>query len=154
MLHASILGSRVGNATDQAFTTRLRRFPASGAEPQAGRRAFQQDLAAETDQEARYLFTSVQQSFVNIRSGRPGPLPPPVEGYEEQLDRYARAMINDALSCAIVGSQETVRSGMEAFIARTGANELMVTANIFDHAKRKQSFSIVADAHGGLKRPA
>lgn len=111
-------------------------------------------IAAETDQEARYLFTSVQQSFVNIRSGRPSPLPPPVEGFEESLDRYARSMINDALSCAIVGSAETVRQGMEAFIARTGASELMVTANIFDHEKRKRSFSIAAGAHGGLKAAA
>lgn len=111
-------------------------------------------IAAETDQEARYLFTSVQQSFVNIRSGRPSPLPPPVEGFEESLDRYARSMINDALSCAIVGSPETVRQGMEAFIARTGASELMVTANIFDHEKRKRSFSIAAGAHGGLKAAA
>lgn len=111
-------------------------------------------IAAETDQEARYLFTSVQQSFVNIRSGRPSPLPPPVEGFEESLDRYARSMINDALSCAIVGSPETVRQGMESFIARTGASELMVTANIFDHEKRKRSFSIAAGAHGGLKAAA
>ncbi len=111
-------------------------------------------IAAETDKEARYLFTSVQQSFVNIRSGRPSPLPPPVEGFEEGLDRYARSMINDALSCAIVGSPETVRQGMEAFIARTGASELMVTANIFDHEKRKRSFSIAAGAHGGLKAAA
>jgi alkanesulfonate monooxygenase SsuD/methylene tetrahydromethanopterin reductase-like flavin-dependent oxidoreductase (luciferase family) len=77
-----------------------------------------------------------------------------VEGFEEGLDRYARSMINDALSCAIVGSPETVRQGMEAFIARTGASELMVTANIFDHEKRKRSFSIAAGARGGLKAAA
>ena len=110
-------------------------------------------IAAETDEEARYLFSSVQQSFVNIRSGRPSPLPPPVEGFEQRLDRYALSMINDALSCAIVGSPDTVRQGMEAFIARTGASELMVTANIFDHDKRKRSFGLVAAAHGGLAGP-
>jgi len=53
-------------------------------------------------------------------------------------------MLADALSCAIVGNAETVRQGIEAFVARTGADELMVTANIFDHAKRKRSFEIVA----------
>ncbi len=102
-------------------------------------------IAADDEQEARYLFTSIQQSFVNIRSGRPSPLPPPVEGYGERLDRYARRMLDDALSCAIVGSPDAVRAGMDAFIARTGADELMVTANIFDHEKRKHSFSLVAE---------
>jgi luciferase family oxidoreductase group 1 len=111
-------------------------------------------IAAETDQEARFLFSSIQQSFVNIRSGRPSALPPPMEGFEDRLDRYARAMINDALSCAIVGAPETVRAGMEAFLARTGADELMVTANIFDHEKRKRSFALVAAAHGGLPPPS
>jgi len=101
-------------------------------------------IAADTDHEARYLFTSIQQSFVNIRSGRPSPLPPPVEGYGERLDRFARRMLDDALSCAIVGPPDTVRQGMDEFVARTGADELMVTANIYDHDKRKHSFSLVA----------
>jgi len=106
-------------------------------------------IAAETDEEARYLFTSIQQSFVNIRSGRPSPLPPPSEGYGERLDRYARRMLDDALSCAIVGSRDTVRHGMDAFIARTGADELMVTANIYDHERRKNSFRLVAEISQG-----
>ena len=102
-------------------------------------------VAAETDAEARFLFSSLQQSFINIRSGRPGRLPPPVEDFDQQIDRYGRAMLADALSCAIVGGPDTVRRGMEEFVQRTGADELMVTANIFDHAKRKRSFSIVAE---------
>lgn len=102
-------------------------------------------IAADTDHEARYLFTSIQQSFVNIRSGRPSPLPPPVEGYGDRLDRYARRMLDDALSCAIVGAPDAVRQGMDDFIARTGADELMVTANIHDHERRKHSFSLVAE---------
>lgn len=105
-------------------------------------------VAAETDTEARLLFTSQQQSFVNIRRGRPGPLPPPVEGFETQLDRYARAMLDDALSCAVVGSPENVCHGLHAFVSRTGVDELIVTTNIFDHEKRKRSFSIVAEVHG------
>ncbi len=105
-------------------------------------------VAAETDAEARFLFSSQQQSFVNLRRGRPGPLPPPVEGFESHLDRYARAMLEDSLSCAVVGDREAVRSGLDAFARRTGADELIVTANIFDHAKRKQSFSLVAEANG------
>ena len=73
-----------------------------------------------------------------------------MEGFDDKLDRYGKAMLADALSCAIVGGPDTVRQGIEAFVARTGADELMVTANIFDHAKRKRSFAIVAEAHGGM----
>ena len=72
-------------------------------------------------------------------------MPPPVENFEAQLDPYARLILDDALGCAIVGGPDTVRRGLENFIRRTGADELMVTANIFDHAKRKRSFEIVAD---------
>jgi luciferase family oxidoreductase group 1 len=101
--------------------------------------------AAETDAEARYLLSSLQQSFVNMRRGRPGRLPPPVADFDAQLDAYARAMLDDALACAIAGSAATVRDGLDAFIRRTGADEVMVTANIFDHDKRKRSFEIVAE---------
>ncbi len=110
-------------------------------------------VAAETDAEARYLFSSLQQSFLNIRSGRPGRLPPPVADFDAQLDPFARAMLDDALACAIVGDPRTVREGMEAFVARTGADELMVTANIFDHQKRKRSFAIVAEMAGPSPLP-
>jgi luciferase family oxidoreductase group 1 len=105
-------------------------------------------VAAETDDEARYLFSSLQQSFINIRSGRPGRLPPPAADFDSHIDPYARAMLDDALVCAIVGNAQTVREGMEAFVERTGADELMVTANIFDHAKRKRSFAIAAEVGG------
>jgi luciferase family oxidoreductase group 1 len=105
-------------------------------------------VAAETDDEARFLFSSLQQSFINSRSGRPGRLPAPMADFDEDIDPYARAMLDDALACAIVGGARTVREGMVAFVARTGADELMVTANIFDHAKRKRSFAIVAEVVG------
>lgn len=107
-------------------------------------------IAAETDAAARLLFTSLQQSFLNIRRGRPGKLPPPDPDFESRVDRYGRAMLADALSCAIVGGPETVRAGMESFVQRTGADALMVTANIFDHATRLRSFEIVAQMHGGM----
>ena len=102
--------------------------------------------AAESDHDARRLFSSVQQAFVNLRSGRPGPLPAPREGYWDTLPDAAQAMLAQALSCSIVGSPETVRNGLRAFIARTGANELMITAQIFDHASRLRSFEIAAAA--------
>ena len=105
-------------------------------------------VAADTDAEARFLFTSLQQSFLNIRSGRPGRLPPPIEDFDKQIDRFGAAMLADALSCAIVGGPDTVRRGIDDFVQRTGADELMVTANIFDHAKRKRSFEIVAELRG------
>jgi luciferase family oxidoreductase group 1 len=110
-------------------------------------------VAAETDAEARYLFSSLQQSVLNNRIGRPSRVPPPVEGFDAMLDPMARAILDDSLACAIVGGPETVRRGLEDFIGRTGADELMVTANIFDHEKRKRSFAIVAEAHGGLPTP-
>jgi luciferase family oxidoreductase group 1 len=105
-------------------------------------------VAAETDAQARFLFSSVQQSFINSRSGRPGKLPAPVEDMESRIDARARMMLDHALSCAVVGGPETVRAGIEAFVARTGADELMVTAQIWDHAARKRSFGILAEACG------
>ncbi len=111
-------------------------------------------FAAETDAEARLLFSSQQQAFVNLRTGRAGPLPPPVENYDADLDPAARAMLAQALSCSVVGSPETVRRGLEAFIARTGADELMVTSQIFDHAARVRSYEILADVHRQLSQAA
>ena len=105
-------------------------------------------VAAESDQEARYLYSSLQQSTLNNRTGRRGRVPPPVENFEAQLDSYARAILDDALGCAVVGGHDTVRRGLDDFIRHTGADELMVTANIFDHAKRKRSFEIVAEVSG------
>ncbi len=104
-------------------------------------------IVAPTDEEARYLFTSQQQSFVNMRTGRPGKLPPPVEGFFESLDPRFQAAISHSLSCAVVGSPATVRAGLAAFIARTGAQELIVTTSIHDHELRKRSFTLLAEAH-------
>jgi luciferase family oxidoreductase group 1 len=103
-------------------------------------------FAAPTDQEARFLFTSQQQAFLNLRRGRPGKLPPPVENLE--LDRFAQSMLDHALSCSVVGSPATVKAGLKDFIQRTGADALMVTGQIFDHAARKRSFSILAEVAG------
>ncbi|MBE0692446.1 MAG: LLM class flavin-dependent oxidoreductase [Aquamicrobium sp.] len=102
-------------------------------------------IAADTDEEAKLLFTSLQQAFVNLRSGRPGKLPAPLPGYAESLEPAARALLAHTLSTAIVGSRDAVRQGLEAFIARTEANELMVAAQIFDHAARVRSYAILAE---------
>lgn len=106
-------------------------------------------FAADTDAEGRRLFSSLQQAFLNLRRGRPGKLPPPVDDFEQGLDGYARAMLADSLACSIVGGPETVRRGLEAFVTDSGADELMVTAQIFDHTARKRSFEILAACSAG-----
>ena len=111
-------------------------------------------FAADTDGEAKVLFTSLQQAFVNLRTGRPGKLPPPKPGYADEIEPMAKMMLDNALSCAIVGSPETVRRGLADFIARTGADELMVTAQIHDHTARVRSFEILADVHRQLPKTA
>jgi luciferase family oxidoreductase group 1 len=108
-------------------------------------------IAADTDEEAKLLFTSLQQAFVNLRTGRPGKLPPPKPGFDTEVAPAALAMLDHALSCAIVGSRETVREGLKAFVARTGADELMVTAQIFDHSARVRSYEILAEVAQELR---
>ncbi|HYO62908.1 MAG TPA: LLM class flavin-dependent oxidoreductase [Pyrinomonadaceae bacterium] len=103
-------------------------------------------FAAATDDEARRLFTSVQQAFVNLRRGTPGMLPPPDETAEQSWSPLERAGVAHALRHSIVGSPETVRRGLEAFRDFTDADELMLTAMIFDHAARLRSFEIAAEA--------
>jgi luciferase family oxidoreductase group 1 len=105
-------------------------------------------VAADTDAEAARLASSVQQSFIALRTGQPGPLPPPVDDMASRLPPGASAMLAQALSCAVIGSPRTVAAGLEAFARRTGADELMVTASIFDHAARLRSFEIVAGVQG------
>lgn len=111
-------------------------------------------IAAPTDEEARYLFSSQQQAFVNLRTGNPGPLPPPIEGFEENLDPRAKFILAQALSCSIVGSLDTVKRGLKDFAARTGADEIIATANIFDHASRVRSYEIAAAARDALEKAA
>jgi luciferase family oxidoreductase group 1 len=107
-------------------------------------------VAAETDAEAKFLFTSTQQAFVNLRTGRPGLLPRPVDSYEASLGPMERAVLAQTLSCAVVGGPETVRDGIAAFIAKTGADELMITGQPHDHAARVRSFEIVAEVGATL----
>ncbi len=109
-------------------------------------------FAAETDAQARFLYSSLQQAFVNLRSGRPGKLPAPVENLEARLEPRARMMLEHSLSCSIIGSAETVRRGLDAFVARTGADELMVTAQIFDPRARLRSYEILAAVNAAEAR--
>jgi luciferase family oxidoreductase group 1 len=109
-------------------------------------------FAAESDDEARRLFTSLQQAFVNLRRGHPGPLPPPVDGFDEQLTPMDRLGISEMLACSVVGSPESVHRGIASFVAATGADELMVTSQIFDHAARLRSYEIAAQVRERLGR--
>jgi len=104
-------------------------------------------FAAADDAQARLLATSIQQSFVSLRSGHPIVLPPPLEGYEKTLPPAAKALLGDALSASAVGSPATVRAALAAFIERTQPDELMLTSQIFDHAARLHSYEIVAGLH-------
>jgi luciferase family oxidoreductase group 1 len=101
-------------------------------------------IAAETDEEARFYATSTQQAFVNLRSGRPSRLPPPRADYLGQLGPQEKAMLESILSCAAIGSPLTVTRQLQAFIARTGADELMITSQIFDHSERLRSYELTA----------
>jgi luciferase family oxidoreductase group 1 len=100
--------------------------------------------AAATDAEARRLFTSQQQAFLNLRRGQPGLLPAPVDSMEGVWSPLEEANINHAFREAVVGAPETVRAGLDSFIARTGIDELMVTCAMHDHAARVRSLELVA----------
>jgi alkanesulfonate monooxygenase SsuD/methylene tetrahydromethanopterin reductase-like flavin-dependent oxidoreductase (luciferase family) len=101
-------------------------------------------FAADTDEEAAYRATSMQQAFVNLRSGRPRQLPPPEAGYLSRITPQERAILDTVLPCAAIGSPDTVRASLKAFIERTGADELMLTSQIFEHSARLRSYEIAA----------
>jgi luciferase family oxidoreductase group 1 len=102
-------------------------------------------FAADTDEEAELLASSMQQAFVALRTGKPGKLKPPVPGYLDTLPPAYRAMIDNVLSCSAIGSPRRVREQVEAFVERTAADELMITSQIFDPAARLRSFEILAE---------
>jgi luciferase family oxidoreductase group 1 len=109
-------------------------------------------FAAETDAAARRLFTSVQQAFVTLRRGQPGPLPPPLDTMEGFWSPAERATAEHTLRYSIVGSAETVRKGITEFVERERPDEIMATAMIFDHAARLRSFELLAEIAGSLSR--
>jgi len=100
---------------------------------------------ADSDAEARRLFTSLQQAFLNLRRGTPGQLPVPIDDIGALASTQEQVMLEHALSCSVVGDADTVRKGVADFIARTQADEVIVTAMIHDHAARLRSFEILAE---------
>lgn len=101
-------------------------------------------VAADTDQEAHFLASSLQQSFVNLRTGKPGKLPPPVADYVKNASPQVQSLLQSVLSCSAIGAQDTIASQISTFVAQTGADELMITSNIFDHDARLRSYEITA----------
>ncbi|HEX5304938.1 MAG TPA: LLM class flavin-dependent oxidoreductase [Dyella sp.] len=107
-------------------------------------------VAAESDAAARRLFTTQQQAFVNLRRGRPGLIPPPIDDIEAFWTPTERMGVEQALACAVVGDPDTVKQGIADFIDRHRPDELLLTANIFDHAARLRSFELAASARDAL----
>jgi len=107
-------------------------------------------IAADTDEQAQRNFTSLQQAFINLRRGMPGQIPPPIDDIDAFCPPAERAGVDYALSFSVVGSYETVERGLASFIATTQPDELMVTANLYEHAARLRSFEIVAQIRNKL----
>ena len=102
--------------------------------------------AADTEEEAHLLRSSSLQAFINLRFGNPGPLPPPVKDFENTLDANQRAVLSQISSASSVGTVEQVREDVARFVDTTGADELIVVAQIFDHEARKHSYTLAREA--------
>ncbi|MEZ5460178.1 LLM class flavin-dependent oxidoreductase [Dokdonella sp.] len=106
-------------------------------------------VVAETDEEAGRLFTTQQQAFVRLRRGSPGLVPPPLDSaaaINDWCSPVEKAGVDQALACAVVGSSETVRAGIQSFVENHRPDELLLTANIFEHAARVRSFELAMHA--------
>jgi luciferase family oxidoreductase group 1 len=101
-------------------------------------------VAADSDAEAQRLFTSVQQQFINLRRGTPSTLQPPIDDMDGYWSPREKAQVEHAQRRAVVGSPETVRRGLAAFIEETGVDEIMLAGQIYDHQARLRSFEILA----------
>jgi alkanesulfonate monooxygenase SsuD/methylene tetrahydromethanopterin reductase-like flavin-dependent oxidoreductase (luciferase family) len=106
--------------------------------------------AADTDRAARDCFSSIEQAFINLRLGRPSPLPPPRPGFRDSLAPAERLLLEQTLACSVVGSPETIQRGLREFAERTAADELIVTSMIYDHAARLRSYQLTAEARDVL----
>ncbi|NEW07404.1 LLM class flavin-dependent oxidoreductase [Paenibacillus sp. SYP-B3998] len=102
-------------------------------------------IAADTDEQARWLATSQQQQFLNIVRGRPGMLKPPVDDMEALWSEQEKAYVQKSLSFSIVGSKETIRAKLRTLQQQTAADEWIIAGQIYDHAARLKSYEIVAE---------
>jgi len=134
------------DAMDQALTLYRRDFQPSARLQAPYAMLALNVVAAPSSAEARRLFTTQQQAFVNLRRGRPGLIPPPIDDIETFWTPLEKAGVAQALACAVVGDPAEVAAGVAAFVARHRPDELMVTANIFEHGARLRSFELAAQA--------
>ena len=102
-------------------------------------------------EEAIFLRSSSLQSFLNLRKGTPGQLPPPLENFEESMAPQDEVVLAQIGACSAVGTIQEVEAGLSTFIDQTGADELMLVSSIFDHSKRLRSFEIAAQAGNNLR---
>jgi luciferase family oxidoreductase group 1 len=103
-------------------------------------------IAAGSDAEARRLATTQQMSFTNIFRGARGLSQPPIDDIESYWSPAEKAQAMGMLACSIIGSPDSVRAGIDALVAETGADELMIVSDVYDHAKRLRSFELIAHA--------
>jgi luciferase family oxidoreductase group 1 len=108
-------------------------------------------VAADTDEEAAYLFTTLQQNVIRMRRNTRGQLPSPIDDLDDFCEPYEKATAAHTLQCSAVGSLQTVRGEMQRWLDLTGANEVIITGQIFDHQARLRSFEIAAEAAKGLR---
>ncbi len=135
------------SALDEALEVYRRQFRPSAVLEKPYAMAGFNVFAADEDDEAELLASSMQQAFVALRTTGTGvPLPPPVPGYRDGLPPQARAMLDQVLECTAIGGPETIRAGLKGFVARTGVDEVMLTSSIFDPEARRKSLSIAAAA--------
>ena len=106
-------------------------------------------FCAETEAEAELIASSQLQSFVRLRTGSPGKLPPPIAGYRDTLPANARAMLDHISQASAVGTPVQVREAIHAFVDRTGADEIMLAGATFDPAARTRSLELAMDALKG-----
>lgn len=107
-------------------------------------------IAADTDDEARRQFTSMQQAFVNLRRGQPGKIPAPIDDINTFWTPFERAQVEHALSCSFVGTANTVHEMLVPFLERTKPDELLVAAHFHDHGARMRSIAIAAEVRDRL----
>jgi luciferase family oxidoreductase group 1 len=109
-------------------------------------------IAAESDEAARRLFTTPQQRFLRLIRNQPVELLPPVETMDELWNDFERAAVESRLQQAIVGSKDTVKAGLQKLIASTGADEVIVVTDTWEHEARLESYRLVAQVAAALER--
>lgn len=136
------------DALDQALDLYRSRFQPSAQLQAPYAMAGLNVVVADTDEEARFLFTTLQQGFANLRRGTPGPYQPPIEDIETYWTPQEKAQASHMLHHAVVGAPDTVRAGLEAFAERTQADELVVVSALYDPAARLRSYELLAEVAG------